>query len=242
MLDDDLAVAVAAERDLARQHLEQQHAQRIDIRAVIDLDLPLALLGGHVVRGSHDRPGARLVADLLIGQRQFREAEVEHLDEVAARAAVVAQEDVLGLEVAVDDPLLVRRVERVRDLAGDGKRGRGVQPVFAPQPIGQRLALQVLHHEVEFAVRRVAEVGDIDDVLVTDLVDRFCFGHEARHHVGVLGELRVDGLHRHLLANHGVLRQVDDPHPPFPQLGGDLVIPDRVADIDHWRGRRGTPL
>ena len=43
----------------------------------------------------------------------------------------------------------------------------------------------------------------------------------------------MDGLHRHLLANHRMLRQVDDPHPPLSQFGGDLVVPDRVADIDH---------
>ena len=117
VLDDDLAVTVAAERDLAREHLEQQHAERIDVGAVIDLDLPLALLGGHVIGRPHHRTGARLVADLLVGQRQLREAEVEHLDEVTARAAVVAQEDVLGLEIAVDDSLLVRGVQRVRDLS-----------------------------------------------------------------------------------------------------------------------------
>ena len=113
------------------------------------------------------------------------------------------------------------------------RAARGGEAVLAAQAVRQRLALQVLHHEVEFAIGRVAEVGDVDDVLVADLVDRLGLRHEAGDHVGVLRELRVDGLHRHLFSDNGVLRQVDDPHPPFTQLGGDLVVPDRVADIDH---------
>ena len=120
----------------------------------------------------------------------------------------------------------------------DRQRGVDVDARLAPQAIGQRLALQVLHHDVELAFGRVAEVGDVDDVLVTDLVDRFCFGHEPRHHVGVLRQLRVDGLHRHLLADDGVLGEIDHPHPPLAQLGGYLVVPNRVADIDHERPTR----
>ena len=42
------------------------------------------------------------------------EAEVEDLD-----VAVLRQEDVLGLDVAVDDPLLVGRGEPLGDLPGD---------------------------------------------------------------------------------------------------------------------------
>ena len=82
VLDDDLAVAFAAERDLAGQHLEQDHAQRVDVGAVVDVDLPLALLGGHVVGRPHHRAGARLVRDLLFALGQLGQAEVQHLDEV----------------------------------------------------------------------------------------------------------------------------------------------------------------
>jgi len=45
------------------------------------------------------------------------EPEVQHL-----HGAVVAQLDVGGLEIAVDDPGLVRGLERLGDLAGDGQR------------------------------------------------------------------------------------------------------------------------
>ena len=44
------------------------------------------------------------------------EAEVEHL-----HRAVGPHLDIRGLEIAVDDPLLVRRFERLRDLLRDGQ-------------------------------------------------------------------------------------------------------------------------
>ena len=56
---------------------------------------------GRLVRG-----GGR-----ALGLRQLRQAEVEDLD-----AAVGGDEEVLGLQVAVDDPLVVRRGEALRDL------------------------------------------------------------------------------------------------------------------------------
>ncbi len=47
----------------------------------------------------------------------LRQAEVEHLDR-----AVGSHLDVCRLEIAVDDPLFVRRFERLCDLAGDRQR------------------------------------------------------------------------------------------------------------------------
>ena len=103
----------------------------------------------------------------------------------------------------------------------------------ALQALGHRLALQVLHHEVELAVGRRAEVADVDDVLVTDLVDRLRLDHEARHHLGVARQLGVDGLHGHLLADHRVLGEKHHTHPALSELGGDLVVPYGLSDVNH---------
>ena len=65
-----------------------------------------------ITPGSVHRGRGRDVRGLaLLRVRQLRQAEVEDL-----HAAVVRDEDVLGLEVAVDDPLLVRGGEAVGDL------------------------------------------------------------------------------------------------------------------------------
>lgn len=48
---------------------------------------------------------------------RLREAEIEHL-----HCAVAAHPDVRGLEIAMDDPLLVCGFECLGDLRGDGQR------------------------------------------------------------------------------------------------------------------------
>ena len=209
--------------------------------AVVDLGLTLALLGRHVVRRAHDRAGARLVRDLLLGLRELREAEVEHLDEVLG-AASLQEKDVLGLEIAVDDAVLVGRVEGVRDLRADHHGTRRIEVPLAFEAIGQRLALQVLHDEIELATRRRAEVGDVDDVLVADLVDRLRFLHEARDDLGVARQLGVDRLERDLLANNRVLGEVHHAHAPLAQPGCEPVVPYRLTDVDHSAELRALPF
>ena len=118
MLDDDRAEAFATEGDHPREHLEEDHAQRIDVGAVVDVGPTLALLGRHVVGRSHDGAGARLVRREVVGVRQLGQAEVQHLDEVLD-AVALDEEDVLWLEIAVDDAVAVGGVEGVRDLRGD---------------------------------------------------------------------------------------------------------------------------
>ena len=78
------------------------------------------LLRRHVARGADHRsrrgslllrPGLGVL--LLFFRSQLREAEVEDL-----HATIFRDEDVLGLEVAMHDALLVRGCQTVRDLNG----------------------------------------------------------------------------------------------------------------------------
>ena len=56
----------------------------------------------------------RASVDAVAGVQRLRETEVEHL-----HRAVRSHFDVGRLQIAMDDPLLVRGLERVGDLAGD---------------------------------------------------------------------------------------------------------------------------
>ena len=79
---------------------------------------------------------------------QRREAEVEDL-----HAAVAREEDVLGLEIAMDDAAGVRRRQAARDLQRDVERRVDGKRAGA-EPRAQRLALEAFRHEVRGAGAR----------------------------------------------------------------------------------------
>ena len=116
---DDRAVVAAAigERRRAGERLVEHGAERPDVRATVGVVLALGLLGRHVERRSDRRAAAgdARTADVV---QQLRHAEVEELHE---ERAVVAhrEEDVRGLEVAMDDAGRVCLLEAARHLVTD---------------------------------------------------------------------------------------------------------------------------
>ena len=95
------------------------------------------------------------------------DAEVEHLDEVGL-AVARDEEDVLGLEVAVDDAGRVRRRQRPADLDRDLAGAFGIEPALVRQHVGEIDPVEVLHDEVGAPVVGGAEVHHVDDVGVPD--------------------------------------------------------------------------
>ena len=109
------------------------------------------LLGRHVADRAQHGPGLgrgggrREAAGRLAALEalELGEAEVEDL-----HAAVPGDEDVLGLEIAVDDAVVVGGRQAVGDLHRVLERlARGQGPVV--EPLAQRLALEQLRDEVE---------------------------------------------------------------------------------------------
>src|SRR6516225_1677443 len=109
---------VAAERQPARQHLVQHHADAVQVGAGVDL-LAAHLLGADVL--GRPRGGRRRVVDQLVRRdvqhrRDLRQAEVHQLERLVGRAAV-DDHQVARLDVAVDDAAVVRGLEHVAQLA-----------------------------------------------------------------------------------------------------------------------------
>ena len=104
------------ERRGAGQELVEQDAQRIDVGARVDVEVvELGLLGRHVERcAEHHLMGG---VQRLFGQRlmhRLGQAEVDHLGD---RLVVIRRDqDVRGLQVAVDDAFLVSVLKRGADL------------------------------------------------------------------------------------------------------------------------------
>jgi hypothetical protein len=84
------------------------------------------------------RGGARL--------HRLGQTEVQYLD-----GAVAAHLDVGGLQIAVDDALLVCRFERLDELSGDGQRFFDRHRPLC-QAIRERRPLDELHHQRLHAV------------------------------------------------------------------------------------------
>ena len=84
----------------------------------------VGLLGRHVRRRADDGAG---VAQGLVGQAELGRLGHAEVDDLGRRSAVdLGDHDVGGLEVAVDDPLLVGVLHRLAD--GDEQLEPGVGP------------------------------------------------------------------------------------------------------------------
>ena len=200
---DDRLRARARERRLTREHLVEYRRERVDVRARIDSFLPARLLRAHILGGTHrdSRPrnrrptgsGAALEEDL-------GDAEVAH------HRVSAGEQDVAGLDIAVNHPALMRVFQGIAHFGSDADRLLHREWSVALQPIVQRFALHVFHHIEEQAVGLI--------------------GFEQRHDVGV-GELcgeqdfPLEPAAAEIGAGRG--RQHFDGHPPAEfHVGGEV--------------------
>ena len=155
-LGDDRLRRGTGEGRLTGQHLVQHGPEGVDIGARVEALVARRLLGAHVGRSPDRQAG---LGQAIVRPRQGpRDAEVG--DE---GGAVGGEEQVLGLDVAVDHAVPVRVLERPGGLGGDPERPVHRQLPLPPEPIPQRLALDERHGEPELA-GGLARVVDSQDV------------------------------------------------------------------------------
>ena len=195
---------------LPRQHLEEHRPQREDVAALV--------LGraGHLLRRHVGwRPPVLPPPPERVG-----EPEVQHL-----HLAVVAEEDVSGLQVPVDDAARVGVVEPLRHLEGDAHRlGQGKRTLL--EPLAQRPAAEQLQHEVG-PLLGPADVVERDEVGVLEAGRRLRLLLEAsltRRAPGA-GAHRLEGdappqLAILRLPDHAEAAAAELPHQLVPPHGG----------------------
>src|SRR6266704_2203814 len=137
-------------------------------------------------------------------------------------AAVVAEQDVGGLQVAVDDAGLVGVLERVDDLAGQARRLRRRERAVAVQHVAQGGPVDQLHDDVVHAlllagvVQRddigVREAGRVDGLLV-----------ETPTQASVRGQVGMQHLDHHVSTEDAVVTAPDARHAPRGKLLDELV-------------------
>jgi hypothetical protein len=195
-------VALALERHLARERVEEQAPKRVDVGARIDA-LAADLLGRDVVQRADPVSGLGGARDR---QRVLGEPKVRQVDVVLG-----GQQDVGGLDVAVDEAGAVRRVERRPDLADDPRRTLGRKPALAAHQAADVVAGDVAHRDVRDAVL-LARVIDRDDVGVVDRRGDLRLAHEALPDRLVLEQPGRDDLQGDGAVERELRGPVDDAH------------------------------
>ena len=180
-------------------------------------------LGRRVAGRAHEDADLREIA---IGQS--RDSEIGELP-----AVVAGVQHVRRLDVAMDDALAMRERQRRRQIQPDLHAARERQP-HAIEPIGERLARQILeHHERRAGVFVDADIEDRDDRRMRHLRGGLRLAleplEERRPHAPALLLRRHDRLHRDDAIEQRIARLVDDAHRALADGLDDLVATDRLA-------------
>ena len=201
-------------RRRAREHLVGDAGQRVHVRPRRQIPVGGRLLGAHVVRSAQREPG---LGHASAAGRADRECDPEVGDHRLTRL----DQDVLGLDVAVDDAPVVRELQRRRDRLRDAERIRHGELLLAVDPLAQRLPLHEGHDVVEDPAL-VPRIVEPEDVRVLQVGGRLDLGQEAlpADHGGEFG---LQDLDRDLAAVLHVLGEVDDGHAALAQALEDAV-------------------
>ena len=210
----------AGERATAAEGLVQDRSQGEEVCTPIRRE-PARLLGREVAHGAHQeaRLRVRVGGVAAVRPRQAGDPEVEDLD-----PPVRGEEDVVGLQVAVDDGAPVRGLEPVAHLDRELDRGsQGHRPALEALP--EALALQELENEVGTPAGG-ADVEDGQDVRVGEGGDGSRLVLEAAEALGRGLRVGEDDLDRDVAAETGVVGAVHLRHSTGAQQLPDLVGPE----------------
>jgi hypothetical protein len=165
--------------------------------------MALRLLGREVVRGADDRAGLRHVRLAAAG-----DAEVGDLQPPGR-----IDENVVGLEVAVDDPADVCAAGGAQNLLCETDRPARLKRRLLADELLQRTPADVLHRDVVRPVP-LAAVVDRHDVRAAKARRTAGLAPEALNVLSVLGELTAQELDRDLAAQPQILGAMDIRHAP----------------------------
>ena len=162
------------------------------------------------------RPGWQMRRIDELARARLRQAEVQHLHD-----AVGSHLDIGRLQIAMDDPFLVRGLERIADLARDGQRVRGPEASGLNDRV-ERLALHQLHHERRDPLG-LFEAVDLRDVGMIERREQTRFALEPREAIGAAGECARQDFDRDVAPELRVARAIDLAHAAGADPRLDLV-------------------
>ena len=233
-IEDD-ARGLAAKRQDAGGHFVQHNAKGKEIGALIER-FATHLFRRHIGHGAQCRPRTgeqvffidrkRLPFQRIAGaarRGKLREPEIQNLC-----MSVVGDEDVGGLDVAMNDSGRVCRAERVGDLAGEGEQ-RFVLQRPARDQVPQGFPVKELHDEVGVTIL-LTDVVDGADVRMAKRRGGLGFTPKTSQRLRVARNTFRQEFEGNKAAQARVLRFVDHTHPATAELLDDTVVRDGLAD------------
>ena len=127
----------------------------------------------------------------------------------------------------MNDPLLVRRFQRVGDLLGDGK-GFVEWNRAARDALREIVALNEFHDE-RGGGRTFFKPVDGGDMRMIERGEHFRFALKAREPIGIRRKRRRQDLDRDLTFQPGVSGAIQLPHAALADLRGDVVNAEACA-------------
>ncbi len=185
-VEDSLDTIVVEGRP-TRKHMESDDAPAIDVSAVVDGARAAGLLGAHVTWRPDDLAAGRQVH--AVSPQRFSDSEIQN--ESVPRGF---DHDVRGLDVSVDDAVMMRMIERICNGRHDVQDVRRLEAAPLGEQSQEGSPFQILHDEIA-----VADVVDGDDVGVRKSPHGACLSLEALEVVfggalvQVLGPNGLDG-------------------------------------------------
>ena len=227
MLHHHLGQAAGREWGLPGEHLEQHTGQRIQI--ALRHGLAVGLLWRDVGRGTGQRGGSGelggvdYAGDAKVGQH---------------RGAILPKENIGGFDIAVNDALAMRVIERAADSGEDaGDFGKGqwtdgsgqraesrrllttlcfLPAIHCSQLVLQRPPRHILHHHVG-ALFAQTKIVSLHDMGMDHAGDSVRFGGKAALEVVRAGQCRCDQFDRDIATQIGIACAIHLGHAPTAQ-------------------------
>ena len=235
---EDVGGTVAPEGKNARRHLVEHSAAGEEVAAGVHF-FGSRLFGRHVGYGAERRAGAGEVLGVWIGSGHcvgrghlarrsgggidFGQSEIEDFG-----VAALGDENIGGLDVAVDDSFGVRGVESVGDFDGEIQENVGLQRL-ARDAMLQRHAVEEFHGD-EGPTVLLSDLVDGADVGMVQGRGRLGFALETGQRLGIFGHLIGKKFEGHEAVQGCVFGFVNDAHSAAAQLFYDEVMRDGLAD------------
>ncbi len=218
-LVEDLDRGAAVEGRPPCQHLVEHNGGGEEIGSRVGR-LAAELLGRAVERCADQHPWHREPRRGAILGRAVRHAEIEQL------GAVRREEDVRGLQIAMDDAVAVQGVQSrehaQRDRQSVSRRQRRLR-----QPLRQRLPLQQLHGQEELPVL-LAQLVELTDGRMIDACRHTRLALEPLPRLGI-GGIRPQRLDRDGTFEAVVVGRIDHAHASLAEYARNPVASDRGA-------------